>query len=305
MGQQHDGSLGKSQHLLPPELLGTPVSYLWGTTLHELPINLGGIQEPCNHMAYLLVCTGDALGAENYGMALVWISPHQVWASTMEEAVGTLSACISIGPNWPYVLTQLYKGSNHTPLPKGKNLGVLPQGKVEESPCGWISQLEVHQLLSTRPQVVYLVGLNSGDQPVTITLPDQLHSSACIITTEHPHMRINIPLLPLEEPECTTLPLGGAYAIPAATPPKTPWKPRISLVTEVNDLLTQAMADDSSCELEHSTTGKAATAEAVMSLSHKSEAPPPPVDTSSQASMEEGASLESNPINAATVLVHR
>ena len=69
----------------------------------------------------------------------------------MEEAVGTLSACISSGPDWPYVLAQSYEGSNHTPLPKGKHLGILPQGKVEESLFGWISQLKVHQLLSTRP----------------------------------------------------------------------------------------------------------------------------------------------------------
>ena len=83
-------------------------------------------------------------------MALVWISPHQAQVSMMEEALGTLSACISSGPNWPYVFAQLYKGSNHTPLPKDKHLGVLPQGKAEESPHGQISQLEVHQLLSTR-----------------------------------------------------------------------------------------------------------------------------------------------------------
>ena len=50
-------------------------------------------------MAYLLVHTGDASGAKSYGLALVWISPHQVQVSTMEEAVGTLSACISSGPN--------------------------------------------------------------------------------------------------------------------------------------------------------------------------------------------------------------
>ena len=102
-------------------------------------------------MAYLLVCTGDALGAENYGMALVWIHPHQVQASTMGDAVGTLSTCISSGPDWLYVLVQLYKGSNHTPLPKGKHLGILPQGKAEESPYGQISQLEVCQLLSAGP----------------------------------------------------------------------------------------------------------------------------------------------------------
>ena len=83
-----------------------------------------------------------------------------------------------------------------------------------------------------------------------------------------------------------------------ATTPKTPWKPRISLRAEVDDLLDWAMADNSSCKSEHSTAGKAATAEAVMSLSHKSEAPALPIDTSSQASVEEGeASLESNPVN--------
>ena len=94
----------------------------------------GDIQEPHNDMAYLLVCTGDASGAKSYGLALVWISPHQFWASTMEEAVATLSACISSGPNWLYVLMQLYKGSNHTPLPKDKHIGVLPQGKAEGEP---------------------------------------------------------------------------------------------------------------------------------------------------------------------------
>ena len=102
-------------------------------------------------MAYLLVCTGDSSAAENYGMTLVWISPHQVQASTMEEAVGTLSTCISSGSDWLYALAQLYKGSNHTPLPKDKHIGILPQGKVEESPYRQISQLKVHQLLSAGP----------------------------------------------------------------------------------------------------------------------------------------------------------
>ena len=231
-------------------------------------------------------------------MALVWISPHQVQVSTMEEVVGALSSCISSRPDWPYVLAQLYEGSNHTPLPKGKHLGILPQGKAEESPYGWISQLEVCQLLSAGPRVIYLVGLNRGDQPVTINLPKPLHSNSSVTTNEHPRMRIDIPLLSPEEPQHTTPPLGGAHAIPAATTLKTPWKPRISLTAEVDDLLKWGMADDSSCKSEHSTAGKAAVAEAVMSLSHKAEVPALPVDTSSQASVEEGeASLESNPVN--------
>ena len=228
------------------ELLSISHLKVWGDT-----------PEPHNDMAYLLLHTGDASGAESYSLALVWISPHQARASTMEEALGTLSACISTGPNCPYLLVQLYEGSNHTPLPKDKHLGIFPQGRAE-SPCGWISQLEVCQLLSARPQVVYLVGLNRSDQLVTIDLPELLHSGSSITTDEHPHMRIDIPLPTHEKPECTTLPLGGTHAILAATTPKTPSKPRISLTAEVNDLLNQGMANDYNCKSEHSTTGKEA-----------------------------------------------
>ena len=142
-----------------------------------------------------------------------------------------------------------------------------------------------------------------ADQPVTINLPEPLHSSSSITTDEHPHMRIDIPLLSPEEPEHTTLPLGRVCTIPAATTPKTSWKPIISLTAEVNGLLKWGMADDSSHESEHSTMGKVAAAEAVMSLTHKVEVPAPPVDTSSQASVEEGeASLESNPVNVSPTM---
>ena len=196
-------------------------------------------------MAYLLVCTEDASGAENYDIALAWISPHQVQASTLEEAVGTLSTCISSGSDWPYALAQLYKGSNHTPLPKDKHIAILPWGKVE-SPYGQISQLKVCQLLSTGSRVIYPVGLNGSDQLVTITLPELLHSSSSITTNEHSHMGINIAELSPEEPEHATPPLGGGHPSPAIATPKTLWKPRITLRGEVDALLKQGMEDDSS-----------------------------------------------------------
>ena len=155
----------------------------------------------------------------------------------MEEAIGTLSACVSSGPDWPYVLTRLYEGSNHIPIPKDKHLGVLPKEKVEEIPYGWISQLKVHQPLSAGPQVIYPVGLKGHDQLVTINLPELLHNGSSIMTDEHPHMRIDITVLSTEDPEHTTLPLVRVHTIPTATTPKTPWKPRISLTAEVDDLL--------------------------------------------------------------------
>ena len=74
------------------------------------------------------------------------------------------------------------------------------------------------------------------------------------------------------------------------------------MVTEVNNLLTQMMADESSHALEHSPTGKAVTVEAVTFPPHKSEASPLPVNTSSQASMEEvEASLKCLPTNVSPI----
>ena len=55
---------------------------------------------------------------------------------------------------------------------------------------------------------------------------------------------------PLEEPEHTTLPVDEAHTIPAANSPKTPPKPRVSIVAEVNDLLTWVMADKSSLQIQ-------------------------------------------------------
>ena len=64
-------SLELPQHI-PGELLSINHLKIWGD-----------VQQPHNDMAYLLVCVGDTLEAQNYGMALVWTSPHQVQASMM------------------------------------------------------------------------------------------------------------------------------------------------------------------------------------------------------------------------------
>ena len=173
----------------------------------------------------------------------------------MEEALGILSTCISSGPDWPYILTQLYEGTNHAPLPKDKHLGILPWGKVE-SPCGQISQLKVHQLLSASLQVIYPVGLNGGDQAVTIDLPGPLHSGSSVTTNEHPYIKIDIPSPIPEEQDHANLPLGRVHTTLAVAMAKTPWKPRVTLTAEVNNLLTWGMTEDYDCEPEHSIMAK-------------------------------------------------
>ena len=79
------------------ELLSISHLKIWGDT-----------QKPQVGMAYLLLDVEDASEVEGYGMALVWISPHQAGALTMAEALEILSTCAPSGPDWPYVLIQLY-----------------------------------------------------------------------------------------------------------------------------------------------------------------------------------------------------
>ena len=100
-----------------------------------------------------------------------------------------------------------------------------------------------------------------------------------------------------------TLPIGGVHTLPMTTPIKTPWKPRISLRGEVNDLLLQAMAGDSSWEFGHSAMGKEATEEVVMPLSPKLEDHALLINFLSHVSMEEGNTFkESNPVNASPTM---
>ena len=151
--------------------------------------------------------------------------------------------------------------------------------------------------ICTGPRVIYPIGLNGCDQLVTINLLELLHSSSSITTDEHPLLHINIPLPTPEEPELLTLPLGRVHATPVDNIPKTLWKPRITLTAEVNDLINQGMADNYNHKPEHSTVGEEAAAGTDILLPPK-EVSAPPLDTSSQASVEEmETSLESNPIS--------
>ena len=114
----------------------------------------GDVQNPHLGMAYLLVWVDDTSEAGNYGMAIVWINSCWSRMVSMGEALETLSSLTPEGSDWPYVLIQLYEGTNHTPLPRDGHVCVLPQGG-QRSPSGWIGQLKVHQLLSARPLVVF------------------------------------------------------------------------------------------------------------------------------------------------------
>ena len=74
------------------------------------------------------------------------------------------------------------------------------------------------------------------------------------------------------------------------------------MTAEVNDLLDQAIMEASTCESKHSSLGKITTAAVTMSPPQKSEVSVPPIDMSSQASIEEvEASLEDIPANISLI----
>ena len=262
----------------------------------------GNVQKPHHNIVYLLVWVENTMKDRHYGISLVWVNPNQVRAATMEEVVEKLTACTSSGANWPYALVQLYEGLCHAPLPKDKHLGILPQGKAEETSCGWISQLEVCQLLATGPQVIYPIGLNGHDEPIITTLPEPLDSSISLIVTEHIYLGIDIPSPPVEEPHQKILPLGEVSTILITSPHKSPLKLEGSMTMEVSNLLSQAALEVSRCESEHSSPRRPTTAVVLMTPPWKPEGPPQAVNTSSQMSLEEAeTSLEDIPINISPI----
>ena len=74
------------------------------------------------------------MGDRHYGISIVWANPNQVRDASMEEVVRKLTAWTSSGTDWPYALAQLHDGTCHTPLPKDRDLGILPQRGAEEAP---------------------------------------------------------------------------------------------------------------------------------------------------------------------------
>ena len=109
-----------------------------------------------------------------------------------------------------------------------------------------ISQLNICQLLSTGPQVIYPSSFNRHEKPIIITLPQPLSSNKSIITNKHSYLEIDISFK--RELDTKALLIGEASIILKTAPPKSSPEPKCSMATEIDNFLTQAMADTSSCK---------------------------------------------------------
>ena len=237
----------------------------------------------------------------------IWVNPSQVRVPSIEEAVGKLTACASSGPDWPYALVQLHEGTHHAPLPKEGHVGILPQWGAEATPCRQVSQLEVHQLLITGPQIVYPIALNGHDEPVITSLPEPLASSISLTAGKPVYLEMDIPPPQVEEPDQQVLPLGKVSTIIIAsshksTPPKSIGEG--SMTREVRDLLSWAMLEMSGHSSESSTLRRPHPATVLMPPSHQPKKLLQLVDTSSQVSIEMAeTSLEGIPISISPIAV--
>ena len=64
------------------------------------------------------------------------------------------------------------------------------------------------------------MGLNGGNQSVTMDLPGLQHGGSSITTNKHPYMRIDIPSPNPEEQDGAELPLGRGHSTKTIAMPK-------------------------------------------------------------------------------------
>ena len=118
--------------------------------------------------------------------------------------------------------------------PRANNWASCPKERWRRPPGGQISQLNICQLLSAGPQVIYPSGLNGHDKPIITTLPEPLSSGKSIITNKLSYLEIDISFK--RESDTKALLIGEASIIPETAPPKSSLEPKCSMAAEVDNL---------------------------------------------------------------------
>ena len=133
------------------------------------------------------------------------------------------------------------------PLPKEGHLSVLAEEGTSHVPCRRIQQLEVHQLLSSGSQVVYLEGLNGCQVPVIMTLPESLSKGMTLLRGESPFLQVDLSQFATEEQEPKAPSLGGGLSPTPTGSPTWAFPPKaegqISMTMEVSELLSHVVLD--------------------------------------------------------------
>ena len=179
----------------------------------------------------------------------MWVNPYQTRVSTVEEGIKQLAPLIPAGPDWPYALVWINADVCHVSLPKKGHLNILMEVGTSGAACRWISQLDIHQLLSSGSQVIYLVGLNRCEVPVITSLPKSLAKGMTMLRDKPIYLSVDILQSAVEGQE-SKAPSPGGHSIPilTASPIRAPlpkaegW---VSKTTEVRKLLSWMVLDTS------------------------------------------------------------
>ena len=127
----------------------------------------------------------------------------------MEEAVKQVTPLIPTEPDWPYTLVQLSGDACHMPLPMEGHLSIMVEGSTSNVTCRRISQLEVHQLLSSGSQVIYSAELNGYQVPLVTSLLGSLAKGATLLGGKPAPLPVDILQSTRKEKEPKVPPFGS------------------------------------------------------------------------------------------------
>ena len=170
----------------------TSITYLELSSFTRLKA-WGDVEKFCSDLTYLLVSTEVRTARDRiYGLSTIWVNPYQARVPNMEEVVTQLTALVPTGDDWPHTLVQLNWNTCHAPLPREGHLSTLVEG-TSSATCGRVSQLEIHQLLSSNSQVVYPARLNGCEVPLIASLPKLLAKGTNLLGDEPVYLKVDIP----------------------------------------------------------------------------------------------------------------
>ena len=203
-----------------------------------------------SEVVFLLISTrGHTEGDKGFGLAMIWVHPYQARVPTMGEAVKLLTPLPSTGSDCPYALVWFNGDAHHVLLPKEGQLSIQVVGGTGSTTCGRVSQLQVHQLLSSGSQVVCPAGLNGCEVLLITSPPEPMAKGINLLSGKPIYLKVDIPQSNMEGAELKALPLSGhspstLIASPARPPPPKA-EIQVSMTMEVRELLSQVGLDTS------------------------------------------------------------
>ena len=256
-------------------------------------------------MAFLLIVPGKTIKGEmEFGLAMVWVHPHQPCLSSLDEVARKFTLLINLSDNWAYTFVWLSEDAQHVPLSNEGHLSAMVDGVPCRSACGHLCQLEVCRLIQCGDQVVYPKGLNGGLELLWTSLSGSLIWGMDVLgKPAHEPSFLLVDLSWVTQGDC--MPKAPApHRI--STPPSpshitmehpTKTDSHISMTTEVQELLSWAMLDTSSQASGDSTPKRPTSVTLWAAPSTRVEDSSKPVATSLQASQQAAMPDDTMPIS--------